>query len=178
MNTGSAADLLRQAANLLDGLEYHPIGVALDQYLRAIEAIEILRTQAAVEINDRSIDIDPQNDALILAAGRGNVRAVIDLVKAGADPNFRDQYYGLTPLMYAALYGRAEVAKLLLEQGADINMQSAGGDTAIIIAARNQKHDVLRMIVSKPAMQFALRVAHEKGYLDVMQTLNSMGSIQ
>lgn len=52
------------------------------------------------------------------------------LVKAGADVN-AELKPGFTPLMQAALYGRAEIIRLLLNAGAKVNGCESGGPSAL-----------------------------------------------
>lgn len=55
-------------------------------------------------------------------AERGDITKVRALLDAGADPNADRASYGhMTALHRAALYNRLDVAKLLIERGADVN---------------------------------------------------------
>lgn len=55
-------------------------------------------------------------------AERGDISKVRALLDAGADPNANKASYGhMTALHRAALYNRLDVAKLLIERGADVN---------------------------------------------------------
>lgn len=54
---------------------------------------------------------------LHVAAVRGDVQAVTDLLGAGADPDIKGEY-GFTPLHEAVSQGHCEVARLLLARGA------------------------------------------------------------
>jgi len=57
------------------------------------------------------------------------------LIRAGVDPDVRN-IEGRTPLMTAAELGAAEIARLLIENGADPNMVDETGETAYEIAMR------------------------------------------
>ena len=64
---------------------------------------------------------------------RGEISEVRDLIKAGADINARNGN-GTTPLMYAKTHafstGKTDIMKLLLEHGADPQLQDNAGKTA------------------------------------------------
>ena len=65
--------------------------------------------------------------AVYIAAAKGHVRAVSALVRLGADLDARDDKYGWTALMAAAIYGQAECARALLAGGADRTLRATGG---------------------------------------------------
>ena len=71
---------------------------------------------------------------LVLAASRGNFRAAVRLLRAQADPNSTDGQ--LTALQRAAAERNHKLVSLLLQTGADVNMVSASGLTALLCAAR------------------------------------------
>ena len=51
--------------------------------------------------------------------------------------------------MFAALLGRLEIAKLLLEKGADIIIENKAGKTALEIAEKQGKTAVAKLIRAK-----------------------------
>ena len=73
----------------------------------------------------RAVDEDP----LLLLAETGHVRSISERIQAGADVNVRD-VSGMTPLMRAATQQRAEVIRLLLLKGANVNLTDQAGHTA------------------------------------------------
>ena len=56
-----------------------------------------------------------------------------------ADVNARERWYGRTALMVAADEGHAEVVRLLIEVGADLNLLDDEGSSALSLA-RNYGH--------------------------------------
>lgn len=72
---------------------------------------------------------------LMLAAGRGASQMVERLLVAGADPHVIDSVMGGSALHYAAQSGVVDVARLLLDHGAFINLQTpTTGLTPLITA--------------------------------------------
>jgi hypothetical protein len=78
-------------------------------------------------------------DELWAAAMDDNVAKITELTKAGVGVNCRDPQTAQTPLMAAAGNGKVESVKLLLSLGADPNVKSAQGDTALDMARDRQK---------------------------------------
>jgi ankyrin repeat protein len=58
---------------------------------------------------------------------------------------------GMTPLLYAARDGRADIVGLLLDAGADINGKDANDITPLISAITNNHPDVARLLVERGA---------------------------
>ncbi len=59
------------------------------------------------------------------------------LLKNKADPNIKN-IFGYTALMYACKYTNKYAACLLVNHGADVNLQNNNGDSALIILMRNK----------------------------------------
>ena len=57
--------------------------------------------------------------------------------------------FGLTPLHYAALGGHEEVARLLLQQGANINTFNAQGLTPLFLASRDGHEGIVELLSSQ-----------------------------
>lgn len=75
---------------------------------------------------------DPQ--ALCFAAMSGDTACVDELIQAGADINGCDDY-GITPVMYATLFGHHDLVKYLIEQNANIHHLDNQGRTLYHCAA-------------------------------------------
>lgn len=57
---------------------------------------------------------------------------------------------GQTALMLAASHGRFEICKLLLDCGAEINLQDNDGSTALMCAAEHGHPDIISLLLSNP----------------------------
>ena len=82
--------------------------------------------------------------SLCKAAMQGDVEKVRSLIALGEELNKKS--LGLTPAMYAARYNRAEVLKVLLLNGANLNIKSEKGYTAKEYATMSNATDVLAVI--------------------------------
>ncbi len=69
------------------------------------------------------------------AAMTGNTAAVRQHIDAGADLNAQEDVGGSTPLILTAIFGHPEVAKLLIDAGADLELRNHSGGTAIHLAS-------------------------------------------
>lgn len=103
------------------------------------------------------------------------------LLHKGPDANFPDNH-GHTPLMWAALEGHAEVARLLFAGIAEIdpNAQSAFGRTALMGAVSTGHQAVVEVLLNTPDTDFnmrdkygrtALSEAQKRGYTVIFSLL-------
>ncbi|MDE0432761.1 MAG: ankyrin repeat domain-containing protein [Bryobacterales bacterium] len=88
--------------------------------------------------------------ALHIAADRGNVQRIHDLLRRGADLEARD-LDGNTPLMLAVSAEEPEAVNRLLEAGADITTQNFVGDTPLHLAALNADPDLTARLLEANA---------------------------
>jgi len=104
-----------------------------------------LTNKATVDLTDRF-----GNTALIFGAANAFPGIVRSLLEAKANPNHQNAT-GYTPLMHAAMYGKVENCRLLLEAGADVTLTSRGaeGKTAIECATEMGKRDVLTILLKE-----------------------------
>ena len=64
-----------------------------------------------------------------------NIDALKQHIAAGSNLNEPDPFGGSSPLISAAVFGKPEAARILIEAGADIDFQNNDGSTALITAA-------------------------------------------
>jgi len=78
-----------------------------------------------------------------------DVEAIKQHIKAGTNINEKDPYGGSSPLISAALFGKTEIAKILIAAGADINVQNNDGSTALHTAAFFCRPEIVKMLLDK-----------------------------
>ena len=73
------------------------------------------------------------------------------LLYYGANVNLRVDERGMTALMYASQSGRDKIARLLLDRGADPNIQSNRGYTALTFPSYDGNEEIVRMLLESRA---------------------------
>lgn len=104
---------------------------------------DYIRTSSEAEIFLHGID-EERNSALNLAASEKYPAIVKLLLDHGADVN-RQNKNGRSPLMEAALWGRIDNVKHLLERGANRNIRDIHGRRAADLAEPSSRKEVNKM---------------------------------
>ncbi|MDF4204927.1 ankyrin repeat domain-containing protein [Maribacter sp. SA7] len=91
-----------------------------------------------------AVSVNDEISSLCKAVMKGDVDQVRSLIAIGEELN--EKSLGLTPAMYAARYNKAEVLKVLLLNGANLNIKSDQGYTAKDYAKMSNAKDVLDVI--------------------------------
>ncbi len=81
----------------------------------------------------------------------GNTEAIRQHIAAGTNLNQKDPMGGSSPLISAALFGKTDIAKLLMDAGADIHFQNNDGSTALHTAAFFCRPDIVQLLLAKKA---------------------------
>jgi uncharacterized protein len=120
-----------------------------------------------------------QDIPLIRATTRGDLKQVQALLTHGTLADTCDRT-GTTPLMFAANLGYTEIARSLLDAGANINLPRKRYKlTALMLAASANQVDIVQLLVTRGADvnainedgSTALMAAALKGYIDVVKVL-------
>ena len=73
------------------------------------------------------------------------------------DVNVRATQHGQTALMLAVSHGRLNMAKLLVEAGADINIRDEDGSTALMCAAEHGHMELVKFLLQLPDVNVLVR---------------------
>ena len=90
-------------------------------------------------------------DALYIAASHGHIELVKYLLNSGRGDVNCNYGGGRTPLITASDHNRTEVAKFLLERGADVNAKDFSGRNALILTSWQGNTDMAKLLISKGA---------------------------
>jgi len=82
---------------------------------------------------------------------RGDLLMVKQHIEAGTDINEKDPSGGSSPLITASLFGETEIAKYLINEGADINFQNNEGSTALHTAAFFCRTEIVQELIANHA---------------------------
>ena len=92
-------------------------------------------------------DFDEEGVSIFeMAITYDNIEMVKQIIDKGVDVNNTQRRSRFTPLMTAACYGRTEIAKLLLEQGADKSAKDSKGISVVDFARKMNKKSVLELL--------------------------------
>jgi len=101
----------------------------------------------------------PNGEILLLTMEKQRFDLAKQFIDAGVDVNYRytlSKNYadGMTPLLYASKWGNFDIVKLLVEKGANINIQAVNGDTAISLARKNNNDKIYNYLTEHGAVEF------------------------
>ena len=137
---------------------------------------------------DSGVDINAQKHggatALIIAALGDHYELTEWLLKRGADTEIRDNY-GRTPLLLVARErGNVPMARLLLDNGAEIDALDRGHDTPLMLAAWRGFRDLVNLLIERgadvqatgPVGDYLTSHAAEKGLAELFTILSENGA--
>ena len=89
------------------------------------------------------------NKDIFTCIKNNNIQSIKNYIYFGYDLNVDN--YGYTPLIYVSISNQIEIAKLLLNAGADVNKQNNIGSTALIYAAYNNNIEIVKLLLNSDA---------------------------
>jgi hypothetical protein len=109
-------------------------------------------TEVTIAGQDVREYIEYMGQMLWFACQIGYVKEVTSLITLGADVNFRyDAFYKTTPLMIALVEDEPQVVPLLIEAGAEVNIQDELRRTALLDAAANNEPKIVSLLLTAGA---------------------------
>lgn len=124
-----------------------------------VEAAELLLKKGAnVNLAD-SYGSSPLH--LAVRCKKVKLSLIEQLIQKGADVHYKNTADGLTSLHYASSSGSVDVAKLLIDKGADVNAVDNKGTTPLILAVKKNSLAMVRLLLERGA-DVNLRDKHKK----------------
>jgi ankyrin repeat protein len=177
----TAGILLAAGAGLemKDGLDATPLSSAIRSGCTPMAEMFI---QRGANVNaGKNTPLSP----LVLAAQRGKLWLVELLVNAGASVDQKTGKDDFPLISWAVMGGNRQVARVLLEHGADVNAATRNHSTPLMIAAGEGEANIVRFLIAQKARldlkndegQTALIIASRRGRADCVQGLLAGGAV-
>lgn len=116
----------------------------------------------------------PPKIDLHTAVLKNDIKAVKQHIAAKSDLNIKETMGGSTPLISASLFGKTEIAKLLINAGANLNIQNNDGSTALITAAFFCRPEIVKMLLAKKASKTIKNNYGQTAYETLMAPFNQV----
>lgn len=142
-----------------------------------------IATQDPLEkIIQQGITLEEKN--FVMSAARGDKSLVNAFLETGMSVDALRPSDGWSPLIAASFYKKTEIAKLLLEKDATVNLQDKYGKTALMQAAAMGAQDIVTMLLqygADPNLQdhngrTALMEAYSKNQAKIAEILKAAGA--
>jgi ankyrin repeat protein len=123
----------------------------------------------------------PNGEILLLTMEKQRFDLARQFIEAGVDVNYqypssKNYADGMAPLLYASKLGNFEIVKLLVEHGANPNIRTANGDTALSIARKNNNDTIYNYLLEHGAIELMnntpLQNTGISGILDNNESIN------
>lgn len=101
--------------------------------------------------NEKSEVVKAPEMDLQTAVISGNLEAVRQHVAAGSNLNEKEPFNGSSPLITAATFGKTEIAKELIDAGADLSVKNNDGSTALHAAAFFGRVEIVQELIDADA---------------------------
>jgi ankyrin repeat protein len=95
--------------------------------------------------------VEPPQIDIHTAVITDNIEALKQHIAAGSNLNEKDPFGGSSPLISASLFGKTEMARTLIDAGADINFQNNDGSTALLTASFFCRPEIVKLLLEKDA---------------------------
>lgn len=118
---------------------------AASSYAQPDMAQSLISAGAQVNIRDNRGDT-PLHVAALILPGYSEREVVSTLVENGAEVNAVNPNSGYTPLQWAVINGNEKVAAILLEHGADPTIKDHWGRTALDVALKSKRTNLVELL--------------------------------
>ena len=104
-----------------------------------------------IEVSNVDSNVEEPNIDLLTAVQDNNLEIVNQHIAYGSDLNLQDATFSNTPLNFAGIYGLTEIAEVLVDAGADLNLVNADNFTPLCNAAAWGRTEVVTILLDAGA---------------------------
>ena len=148
------------------------------QWFNYLNLMTIQQLVTEENVNDVQDNITP----LMLAIKKNKFEFVKILVEHGAHIHYINNEHNA--LMYACLFKRTEICSYLILKGADVNIESQSGWSALLIAVNKNELNIVRLLIANDAHinhqnKFGttpLMVASQRNHTSLIRELLQLGA--
>ena len=134
---------IKDGADVNDANESEESVLALSMRYKCDDDLVMLLVESGADIHD----FDEEGVSIFeMAITYGNLLMVKYMIEQGVDVNLTQRRSRFTPLMAATCYGRTEVAKILIENGANKEATDSKGISVIDFARKMNKKSILELL--------------------------------
>lgn len=108
-------------------------------------------TQDSGSSSTKESGANPPSADIHAAVLANNKEALEQHIAAGSNLNEKDPFGGSSPLISAAIFDKPEMAKILIDAGADLNFRNNEGSTALISAAFFGRPEIVKLLLDNGA---------------------------
>lgn len=128
------------------------------------------------EAHSNKAPVDAPKIDIHTAVVSGNEDALRQHIAAGSDINAKDPFGGSSPLITAAVFGRTDLAKILIDAGADLDFRNNDGSTPLISAAFFGRPEIVQLLLDAGADKSIRNKYGATAYESVITPFNEVKS--
>lgn len=141
--------------------------LALRQLDKAPNQLDVVKALLAAGADPNGGGAEPPLQVAIGASRESGTEPVRLLLEAGANPNARDE--SGKPAFFTAGGANIEVMQLLLARGADVQLRSKQGESAVVLPAQTRNWPVLELLLQRGAPWRDQHAVQGVPFLDYME---------
>lgn len=160
------------------------IGIALSAALLVTTSCNDKSSVSESQASVSKTEVKPPQIDIHTAVLTDNLEAVKQHIAAGSNLNEKDPFGGSSPLITASLFGKTEMARTLIDAGADLNFQNNDGSTALLTASFFCRPEIVKLLLEKGADKTIKNKYNSTAYesvaapfADVKNTYDMMGKM-
>lgn len=119
--------------------------------LTLLSAIAFFTTSCNGQNKSGSTELKEPKVDIHMAIITDNIEAVKQHIDFGTDLNVKDPMGGSSPLISATVFGKTEIATILIDAGVDLSIQNNDGSTALHTAAFFCRPEIVKLLLDKGA---------------------------